>query len=99
MRVRTVRGVGSVLGKVPGTGGLCVRLDSGQYLECHSSEVVPVEIPDRAPFAGPVGALVVVTASGVQGTVECYSGDGGRLVCVRLGYACRWFDARELEAG
>lgn len=97
MRMRTVQGVGSVIGTVPVCGLLCVRLDSGVYFECDRSDVEPLAKPDRAPFDGRPGSAVVVTLSGVRGVLECYSADGKR-ACVLLSRVPTWFDARELEA-
>lgn len=73
-----------------------VRLDHGSTLvECSPHECTPLTVPIRPVLEYAEGTAVIVTLSGVRGTVITYV---ERDVCLRMSNGVhRWFDCCEIE--
>jgi len=85
-----------VFGKDEQRNTVYVRLDNGSHLiECRPQECTPLTVPIRPLLHYPEGTPVIVTLSGVRGTIITYVDTD---VCLRMSNGVhRWFDSCEVE--
>lgn len=84
---------------MPVAGLLCVRLDTGQYVECEEIAAVVLKKPKLPPLRVAPGSQVRNVLCGVEGSVCAYSKgtEGGFLVYVWVKEIPQWWDACEWE--